>query len=111
MKKKRVFQKVREEVEESLRRLCGHIPLHARLYVVLTMLAVFAFLSNYLFFQGICHIFFEERGNEGNMPDIEHIETQRKEAASQRQYQPIKVLRLCTHSKERQPPTGVPRLN
>ena len=38
------------------------------------MLAVFAFLSNYLFFQGIYHIFFEERGNEGNMPAIEHIE-------------------------------------
>ena len=75
MKKKRVFQKVREEVEERLRRLCGRIPFHARFYVVLTMLAVFAFLSNYLFFQGICHIFFEERGNKGNMPAIEHIET------------------------------------
>ena len=76
MKKKRVFQKVREEVNERLRRLCGRIPLHARLYVVLTMLAVFAILSNYLFFQGIYHIFFfEERGNEGNMPAIEHIET------------------------------------
>ena len=75
MKKKRVFQKVREEVNERLRRLCGRIPLHARLYVVLTMLAVFALLSNYLFFQGICHIFFEERGNKGNMPVIEHIET------------------------------------
>lgn len=74
MKKKRVFQKVREEVNESLRRLCGRIPLHARLYVVLTMLAVFALLSNYLFFQGIYHIFFEEKGNEGNMPAIEHIE-------------------------------------
>ena len=75
MKKKRVFQKVREEVEERIRRLCGRIPLHARLYVVLTMLAVFALLSNYLFFQGIYHIFFEEKGNEGNMPAIEHIET------------------------------------
>ena len=75
MKKKRVFQKVREEVNERLRHLCGRIPLHARLYVVLTMLAVFALLSNYLFFQGICHIFFEERGNKGNMPVIEHIET------------------------------------
>ena len=74
MKKKRVFQKVREEVEERIRRLCGRIPLHARLYVVLTMLAVFALLSNYLFFQGIYHIFFEEKGNEGNMPAIEHIE-------------------------------------
>ena len=74
MKKKRVFQKVREEVNERLRRLCGRIPLHARLYVVLTMLAVFALLSNYLFFQGIYHIFFEEKGNEGNMPAIEHIE-------------------------------------
>ena len=74
MKKKRVFQKVREEVNERLRRLCGRITLHARLYVVLTMLAVFALLSNYLFFQGIYHIFFEEKGNEGNMPAIEHIE-------------------------------------
>ena len=74
MKKKRVFQKVREEVEERIRRLCGRIPLHARLYVVLTMLAVFALLSNYLFFQGVYHIFFEEKGNEGNMPAIEHIE-------------------------------------
>ncbi len=74
MKKKRVFQKVREEVEERIRRLCGRIPLYARLYVVLTMLAVFALLSNYLFFQGIYHIFFEEKGNEGNMPAIEHIE-------------------------------------
>ena len=74
MKKKRVFQKVREEVNERLRHLCGRIPLHARLYVVLTMLAVFALLSNYLFFQGIYHIFFEEKGNEGNMPAIEHIE-------------------------------------
>jgi len=53
MKKKRVFQKVREEVNERLRHLCGRIPLHARLYVVLTMLAVFALLSNYLFFLGI----------------------------------------------------------
>ena len=75
MKKKRVFQKVREEVNERLRHLCGRIPLHARLYVVLTMLAVFALLSNYLFFQGIDHIFFEERGNEGNIPAIKHIET------------------------------------
>lgn len=74
MKKKRVFQKVREEVEERIRRLCGRIPLYARLYVVLMMLAVFALLSNYLFFQGIYHIFFEEKGNEGNMPAIEHIE-------------------------------------
>ena len=74
MKKKRVFQKVREEVEERLRRLCGRIPLHARLYVVLTMLAVFVFLSTYLFFQGIYHIFFAERGNEGNIPAIDHIE-------------------------------------
>ena len=40
-----------------------------------TMLAVFALLSNYLFFQGIYHIFFEERGNEGNIPAIKHIET------------------------------------
>ena len=38
------------------------------------MLAVCVFLSNYLFFQGIYHIFFEERGNEGNMPAIEHIQ-------------------------------------
>lgn len=75
MKKKRVFQKVREEVNERLRHLCGRIPLHARLYVVLTMLAVFALLSNYLFLQGIYHIFFEERGNEGNIPAIKHIET------------------------------------
>ncbi|WP_311588101.1 TraL conjugative transposon family protein [Prevotella disiens] len=75
MKKKRVFQKVREEINERLRRLCGRIPLYARLYVVLTMLAVFAILSNYLFFQGIYHIFFEERGNERNIPAIEHIET------------------------------------
>ena len=75
MKKKRVFQKVWEEVEERLRHLCGRIPHHARLYVVLTMLAVFAFLSSYLFFQGIYHIFFEERGNEANIPTIEHIET------------------------------------
>ena len=74
MKKKRVFQKVREEVEERIRRLCGRIPLYARLYVVLMMLAVFALLSNYLFFQGIYHIFFEEKGHEGNMPAIEHIE-------------------------------------
>ena len=75
MKKKHVFQKVRKEVDERLRHLCGRIPLHARLYVVLTMLAVFALLSNYLFFQGIYHIFFEERGNEGHIPTIDHIET------------------------------------
>ena len=34
-----------------------------------------------------------------------------KAALSQRQYQPIKVLRLCSHSKERQPPIRAPRLS
>ena len=75
MKKKSLFRMMQEGAEARLRRLCGRIPAHLRLYVVLTMLAVFALLSNYLFFQGICHIFFEERGNKGNMPAIEHIET------------------------------------
>ena len=74
MKKKSLFRMMRERAEARLRRLCGRIPAHLRLYVVLTMLAVFALLSNYLFFQGIYHIFFEEKGNEGNMPAIEHIE-------------------------------------
>ena len=74
MKKKSLFRMMQEGAEARLRRLCGRIPAHLRLYVVLTMLAVFALLSNYLFFQGIYHIFFEEKGNEGIMPANEHIE-------------------------------------
>ena len=74
MKKKRVFQKVREEVNERLRRLCGRIPLHARLYVVLTMLLFFAILANYVFFNGLYRIFSDGDSEEETLPAIEHIE-------------------------------------
>lgn len=48
---------MREGMESHLRRLCGRIPAHLRLYVVLTMLLFFAFLANYVFFNGLYHIF------------------------------------------------------
>ena len=50
MKKKSLFRMMQEGAEARLRRLCGRIPAHLRLYVVLTMLLFFAFLANYVFF-------------------------------------------------------------
>ncbi|WP_262909323.1 TraQ conjugal transfer family protein [Porphyromonas gingivalis] len=41
---------MREGAEARLRRLCGRIPTHLRLYVVLTMLLFFAILANYVFY-------------------------------------------------------------
>ena len=94
MKKKSLFQMMREGMESHLRRLCGRIPAHLRLYVVLTMLLFFAFLANYVFFNGLYHIFSDGDSEEETLPAIEHI-----------------VLRLCSHSKERQPPIRAPRLS
>ena len=48
MKKKSLFQMMQEGMEARLRRLCGRIPAHLRLYVVLTMLLFFALLVNLL---------------------------------------------------------------
>ena len=57
MKKKSLFRMMREGAEARLRRLCGRIPAHLRLYVVLTMLLFFALLANYVFFNGLYRIF------------------------------------------------------
>ena len=46
MKKKSLFQMMQEGMEARLRRLCGRIPAHLRLYVVLTMLLFFALVDN-----------------------------------------------------------------
>ena len=74
MKKKSLFQMMQEGMEARLRRLCGRIPAHLRLYVVLTMLLFFAFLANYVFFNGLYHIFSEGDSEEETLPAIKHIE-------------------------------------
>ena len=74
MKKKSLFQMMREGMESHLRRLCGRIPAHLRLYVVLTMLLFFAFLANYVFFNGLYHIFSDGDSEEETLPAIEQIE-------------------------------------
>ena len=65
---------MQEGVEVRLCRLCGRIPTHLRLYVVLTMLLFFAFLANYVFFNGLYRIFCDEHSEEESLPIIEHIE-------------------------------------
>ena len=45
-----------------------------RLYVVLTMLLFFAFLANYIFFNGLYRIFCDGHSEEESLPIIEHIE-------------------------------------
>lgn len=102
---------MQEGMEARLRRLCGRIPAHLRLYVVLTMLLFFALLANYVFFNGLYRIFSDGDSEEQTLPAIEHIEAPEVRRLSQRQYQPIKVLRLCSHSKERQPSIRAPRLS
>lgn len=74
MKKKSLFRMMQEGVEVRLRRLCGRIPAHLRLYVVLTMLLFFAFLANYIFFNGLYRIFCDGHSEEESLPIIEHIE-------------------------------------
>ncbi|KGN85223.1 TraL conjugative transposon family protein [Porphyromonas gulae] len=74
MKKKSLFRMMQEGAEARLRRLCGRIPTHLRLYVVLTMLLFFAFLANYVFFSGLFRIFFDEHSDKEMLPAIEHIE-------------------------------------
>ena len=74
MKKKSLFRMMQEGVEVRLRRLCGRIPAHLRLYVVLTMLLFFAFLTNYVFFNGLFRIFCDGHSEEESLPIIEHIE-------------------------------------
>ena len=65
---------MQEEAEVRLRRLCGRIPTHLRLYVVLTMLLFFAFLAGYVFFNGLYRIFCDGHSEEEALPAIEHIE-------------------------------------
>ncbi len=74
MKKKSLFRMMQEGAEARLRRLCGRIPTHLRLYVVLTMLLFFAFLTNYVFFNGLYRIFSDGDSEEETLPAIEHIE-------------------------------------
>ena len=74
MKKKSLFRMMQEGAEARLRRLCGRIPAHLRLYVVLTMLLFFAFLANYVFFNGLFRIFSDGDADEETLPAIEHIE-------------------------------------
>ncbi len=74
MKKKSLFRMMREGMESHLRRLCGRIPTHLRLYVVLTMLLFFAFLAGYIFFNGLYRIFCDGHSEEESLPIIEHIE-------------------------------------
>ena len=74
MKKKSLFRMMQEGAEARLRRLCGRIPAHLRLYVVLTMLLFFAFLANYVFFNGLYRIFSDGDSEEETLPVIEHIE-------------------------------------
>lgn len=74
MKKKSLFRMMREGAEARLRRLCGRIPTHLRLYVVLTMLLFFAILANYVFFNGLYRIFSDGDSEEETLPPIEHIE-------------------------------------
>ena len=75
MKKKSLFRMMQEGAEARLRRLCGRIPAHLRLYVVLTMLLFFAFFANYVFFSGLYRIFCDENSEKETLPAIEHIET------------------------------------
>ena len=65
---------MQERAETRLRRLCGRIPTHLRLYVVLTMLLFFAFLTNYVFFNGLYRIFCDGHSEKESLPIIEHIE-------------------------------------
>lgn len=65
---------MQEDMEYRLRRLCGRIPAHLRLYVVLTMLLFFAFLANYVFFSGLFRIFSDGDLEKETLPAIEHIE-------------------------------------
>lgn len=65
---------MQERAETRLRRLCGRIPTHLRLYVVLTMLLFFAILANYVFFNGLFRIFCDGHSEEESLPIIEHIE-------------------------------------
>jgi len=74
MKKKSLFRMMQERAEARLRRLCGRIPTHLRLYVVLTMLLFFAFLAGYIFFNGLYRIFSDRDSEEETLPAIEHIE-------------------------------------
>ena len=74
MKKKSLFRMMQERAETRLRRLCGRIPAHLRLYVVLTMLLFFAMLANYVFFNGLYRIFSDGDSEEETLPPIEHIE-------------------------------------
>ena len=74
MKKKSLFRMMQERAETRLRRLCGRIPAHLRLYVVLTMLLFFAFLTNYVFFNGLYRIFSDGDSEEETLPAIKHIE-------------------------------------
>ena len=74
MKNRSLLRMMQERAETRLRRLCGRIPTHLRLYVVLTMLLFFAFLANYVFFSGLYHIFSEGDSKEETLPAIEHIE-------------------------------------
>ena len=74
MKKKSLFRMMQEGAEARLRRLCGRIPTHLRLYVVLTMLLFFSFLAGYIFFNGLYRIFCDGHSEEESLPIIEHIE-------------------------------------
>ena len=74
MKKKSLFRMMREGAEARLRRLCGRIPTHLRLYVVLTMLLFFTILANYVFFNGLYRIFSDGDSEEETFPAIEQIE-------------------------------------
>ena len=74
MKKKSLFRMMQEGAEARLRRLCGRIPAHLRLYVVLTMLLFFAFLANYVFFSSLFRLFSDGDSEEEALPEIEHIE-------------------------------------
>ncbi|KGL52519.1 conjugal transfer protein TraL [Porphyromonas canoris] len=74
MKNRSLFRMMQERAEARLRRLCGRIPIHLRLYVVLTMLLFFAFLTNYVFFNGLYRIFSDGDTKEEALPSIKHIE-------------------------------------
>lgn len=74
MKNRSLLRMMQERAETRLRRLCGRIPTHLRLYVVLTMLLFFAILANYVFFNGLFRIFCDGHSEEESLPIIEHIE-------------------------------------
>ncbi|WP_369917231.1 TraL conjugative transposon family protein [Prevotella sp. oral taxon 820] len=95
---------MQEGAEARLRRLCGRIPTHLRLYVVLTMLLFFAFLANYVFFSGLLRLFSDGDSEEETLPAIEHIE-----APDVRRLYPKDSINLLKYYdyvpfKERQPP-------